>query len=688
MRPSAAKLKSWAGTIAFVAVLAVAGFVFRSQLTSWFSGKPAESMSAQPPASATSSAATSAAGSPPIRSIEYPSMAFDALHSASDALERARAALAGDTVSGVSEAAHTIAEGAQAAAMAILKDRPELVTALNGAAQAAEQLEAAKDVEAARKAFADLNQQLLPALGADARLAKGLHVFECPMFDHARWVQRGETADNPYMGSKMLTCGTASTFQTTSRASAAAPSNPNEIDHYTCSMHPSVKQQTPGKCPICGMDLIPVTKAQQEQGVVLIDEGRRQLIGVRTAPVIEGPMQRAFRAVGHVTYDESAMTDVTLKVGGFITKLLVSRTGQHVNKGQPLFLLYSPDLYGAEQDFLLANQGAATAPAGAGGGLSRLEMLGRASRQRLHLLGLSDGQIDAMAKKGVPSESISIPSPASGFVIEKDVVEGASVEAGMRLYRIAALNKVWVEAEVYEADLARVQVGQDASVTLDYLPGRSYEAKVSYIYPYLNPEARTGRVRVELMNKDLELRPGMYASVTLSSGLSPRLQVPAAAVVYTGPRRLVFVDLGEGRFRPQEVRLGTEANGMYEVLAGLAAGDRVATSGVFLIAAEARISTAAKYWDRAPDDDAMPSIGDTAAPAMPSSAPSPAPAPMPMPPPMKRSPAAAPRGMAAPSAPATTVYTCPMHPEVRSNAPGKCPKCGMDLVPAPSGGGK
>jgi membrane fusion protein, copper/silver efflux system len=452
------------------------------------------------------------------------------------------------------------------------------------------------------------------------------------------------------------------------------------IHHYTCSMHPSVKQQTPGKCPICGMDLIPVTTAQHEEGVVLIDEARRQLIGVRTETVVEGPMQRAFRAVGHVTYDESAMTEVNLKVGGWITKLFVSQTGQHVNKGQPLFLLYSPDLYGAEQDFLLANQGAAMAPASSSGGPSRLEMLGKASRQRLHLLGLSDAQIDAVAKAGVPSESISIPSPASGFVIEKEVVEGAAVQAGMRLYRIAALNKVWVEAEVYEADLAHVRVGQSADVTLDYLPGKTYPAKISYIYPYLSAEARTGRVRIELANKELELRPGMYASVTLATDLAPRVQVPAAAVVYTGPRRLVFVDLGEGRFRPQEIRVGSEANGKYEVLSGLAAGDRVATSGVFLIAAEARISTAAKYWDKAPDDAA------TDATSMPSAVPLAPPTPM-------RStepPPAAPRRAGAPSKAAkpalATVYTCPMHPEVRSNSPGKCPKCGMDLVPAPAEG--
>jgi Cu(I)/Ag(I) efflux system membrane fusion protein len=156
---------------------------------------------------------------------------------------------------------------------------------------------------------------------------------------------------------------------------------------------------------------------------------------------------------------------------------------------------------------------------------------------------------------------------------------------------------VWVEADVYEADLARVRVGQSATVTLDYLPGHAYEARIAYVYPLVDPASRTGRIRVELANHELELRPGMFASVALGSNAESRLQVPVSAVVYTGPRRLVFVDLGDGRFRPQEVELGAEADGKYEVLGGLAAGDRIATSGVFLIAAEARISTAAKYWE-------------------------------------------------------------------------------------------
>jgi Cu(I)/Ag(I) efflux system membrane fusion protein len=372
---------------------------------------------------------------------------------------------------------------------------------------------------------------------------------------------------------------------------------PGEVDHYTCSMHPSVKKAAPGKCPICGMNLIAVTRQQQHEGVVVIDDARRQLIGVRTEPVVLAPMRRDFRVVGHVTYDESSLADVNLKVHGWITKLYVSQTGQKVTRGQPLLSLYSPELYNAQQDFILATQSAGAPLVSPIGGPNRSEPLARAARQRLHLLGLEDVQIDALAKQGTPSESVPIAAPASGFVIEKNVVEGASVDAGMRLYRIAALTKVWIEAQVYEGDLAGVRTGQAASVTLDYLPGHTYEAKVAYVYPYLDPQTRTAQVRLELANKDLDLRPGMYASVTLGADLGPRVQVPSAAVVYTGPRRLVFVDLGQGRFRPQEVSVGAESNGMYEVLSGIEPGDPVATSGVFLIAAEARISTASKYWD-------------------------------------------------------------------------------------------
>jgi Cu(I)/Ag(I) efflux system membrane fusion protein len=338
------------------------------------------------------------------------------------------------------------------------------------------------------------------------------------------------------------------------------------------------------------MDLVPVTKTEQAEGVVFVDEARRQLIGVRTAPVAVAPMRRALRAVGRVTYDESALTDVSPKVKGWITKLFVTTTGQRVARGQPLFTMYSPDLYAAEQDFLVAMRSGALP-------------VTKASRQRLHLLGLDDAQIDAVASAGAPGESVSFPSPASGFVIEKNVVEGAAIEAGTRLYRIAALGRVWVEADVYERDLPRVRTGQTARVTLDHVEARAYEGKIAYVYPYVDDKTRSGRVRVELANGDLALRPGMYAQVEIAADLGPRLQVPQSAVVYTGPRRLVFVDLGQGRFRPTEIHVGSEADGMLEVERGLAAGDVVATSGVFLIAAEARIRAASTYWETDAGDD-------------------------------------------------------------------------------------
>jgi Cu(I)/Ag(I) efflux system membrane fusion protein len=439
---------------------------------------------------------------------------------------------------------------------------------------------------------------------------------------------------------------------------AAAPSS-DAIDHWTCPMHTSVKQSGPGKCPICGMDLVPVTKAQQSEGIVLLDDAKQQLIGVRTAPVTVGPMRSTFRATGRVAYDESRLADVSLKTRGWITKLFVSRTGDRVARGQPLFLLYSPEIYNAEQDLLLAGREPPLPGADAG---ARVDLLGQAARQKLHLLGVADSEIDAVTKRGTPAESVPIASPAGGYVVEKNVVEGAAVEAGARLYRIAELDKVWIEADVYESDLPRVRAGQAATVTLDYVPGRTFDAKVAYVYPYVDDKTRAGKVRVELANKDLELRPGMYARIELAADLGERVQVPANAVVYTGPRKLVFVDLGGGRFKPQEVTLGAEANGLYEVLGGLSKGDVVATSGVFLLASEARITTAATYWNEADAGTAtMPTAPPPAFPAM-SAAPSSKPA------------------------PAATIWTCPMHPEIERLGPGDCPICGMHLVPKKKAG--
>jgi Cu(I)/Ag(I) efflux system membrane fusion protein len=448
----------------------------------------------------------------------------------------------------------------------------------------------------------------------------------------------------------------------------ASPADPG-VAYYTCSMHPSVKQQAPGRCPVCGMDLIAVSREQQRQGIVTIDESRRQLIGVRTQAVSMAPMHRELRALGRVVYDESRLTDVSLKVQGWVTRLSVDRVGQRVTRGQALFTVYSPELYAAQLDFLLAqptpNAGEAARRSGG------LAPLAGSARQRLRLLGMSDAQIEQLARTKTALESISMPAPASGVIIEKNVVEGAAIEPGMRLYRIADLQSVWVEADVYEADLPLLRVGQPAVVQLDPLPEQRIEGVIDSIYPYLDPSTRTARVRVRLENDRLELRPGMYASVELDADLDARLQVPSSAVIYTGPRRLVFVDLGEGRFRPQEVTIGIESAGMYEVRSGLQSGDVVATSGVFLLAAEARIGGATSYWDT-PTPPSPPSAAPPATPdATPEAAPPPASPPA-------RSGRAALRMRARAPAPAP-LYSCPMHPEVTSQTPARCPKCGMQL---------
>jgi membrane fusion protein, copper/silver efflux system len=299
------------------------------------------------------------------------------------------------------------------------------------------------------------------------------------------------------------------------------------------------------------------------------------------------------RAAGRVTFDTTRFEDVTVKYAGYIGRLYVEAMGEPVRRGQTLFTLYSPELYAAQQEYLaaLASQRAAHAT----GAPDRADYLVQAARQKLRLWDLSDAQIREIETTGAAIKQIAVPSPASGYVIEKDVVEGAAVSPGMRLFRLAALDRVWVEAEVYESELPKVRTGQPAVVTLAYLPGAELRGRVSLIYPQIDPESRTGRVRLSIANPTGPggpmLKPDMYADVVLQAQPRDVLLVPEEAVLYTGPRRIVFVDLGGSRYEPREVRLGARNEGAFEVLAGLQAGDVVVTSGNFLLDAEARLQS-------------------------------------------------------------------------------------------------
>ncbi|MGD8316727.1 MAG: efflux RND transporter periplasmic adaptor subunit [Myxococcales bacterium] len=363
-----------------------------------------------------------------------------------------------------------------------------------------------------------------------------------------------------------------------------------DVAYYTCPMHPSVRQSSPGQCPICGMELTPVTREDLETGTVVVDEVRRQQIGVRTERAEPRELSRHIRAVGQVKIDETLLADVNLRMSGWIQKLFVDETGQRVKKGQTLFTLYSPELYAAEREYLTAVRRTREE------GSEALVELAGASEQRLRLLGMSDSQIRELKRRGKAWEYVPVPSPATGYVIDKDIVEGGRVEAGTRVYRIADLSRVWIDADVFESDLPEVRVNQQVLVELSYVPGETFEGRVGYIYPTIVGATRTARIRVALKNPSLVLKPDMYANVEIKVDLGERLAIPDSAVIYTGPRRLVFVDLGEGRLRPQEIEVGARADGYVEVTRGLQPGDLVVTSGNFLIAAESRIRSATKYW--------------------------------------------------------------------------------------------
>jgi Cu(I)/Ag(I) efflux system membrane fusion protein len=532
---------------------------------------------------------------------QFPPPVLAALKEAFGAYEKVRKALVADELSALPTPAARLAMSLRSAVENPSRLAGQTPAVIEEAARAADSLGVAPDLETARATFGEISRFLLLLANCDPRLGEGWQVFACPMTPtFEKWMQPDAELENPYMGQAMPACGTESDWSATAPATLeevtahAEHAHGGEISHYTCSMHPSVQKNEPGTCPICSMNLVPVTREEVETGIIRIDSQRRQQIGVRTRAVQTETMDVTIRAVGKVVYDETRLADVTIKLRGWIGRLAVDEPGQRVSRGETLFTLYSPELYAAQEELLavLASQRAArdsSAP-------ERADYLVKAARQRLRLWDLTEAQIDRVAESGEAIEYLPIVSPVSGHVIEKNVVAGAAVEPGQVLYRIAGLDQVWIEAEVYEADLPLIEIGQKAEITLPYLPGKRLAATVAFLYPYLEGKSRTGRVRLKLANPGLELKPEMYADVVLRAGRGERLLVPEEAVLYAGPRRLVFLDLGEGRLRPQEIEIGAKAGDQYEVLAGLEVGDVVVTSGNFLVAAESRLKSATEQW--------------------------------------------------------------------------------------------
>jgi Cu(I)/Ag(I) efflux system membrane fusion protein len=381
-------------------------------------------------------------------------------------------------------------------------------------------------------------------------------------------------------------------------AAPAQDSPAATVRYYTCGMHPWVVLPKPGDCPICHMKLTPIDPAKFT-GEITINPVVAQNIGVRVAPVTTGPLTRTIRTVGTVDYNETAVRDVNIKLAGWIEKLHVTYMGEAVTKGQPLLELYAPDLYSAQEEYLLAlrdSAASAKVPAtGPSAEASRTDVargardLLSAARTRLEYYDITAGQIAALEQRGQATKTMTLYSPHTGVVIAKNAFEGMHVEPGTQLFRIADLSSVWVMVALYEYQLPYVQVGQEAAMSLSYIPGQQFQGKVIYIYPTLDEKTRQVQVRLEFPNPQGLLKPGMFAQIQLRSTLAnDRTLAPRSAIIDTGERKVAFVSLGDGRFEPRNVLTGAQAgDGMIEVLDGLKPGEQVVTSGQFLIDSEA-----------------------------------------------------------------------------------------------------
>ncbi len=439
------------------------------------------------------------------------------------------------------------------------------------------------------------------------------------------------------MGS-LLGAGGMHLFHRHDENGAASPVTKKPL--YQCPMHPSVTSDHPGDCPICGMKLVAVESAapdksaktgerkiafyrapmdpkqtspvprQDEMGMdyvavyedemqgggsavpgmaaVTIDPARQQLIGLRTAPVTKGAVAATWRTPARVQVDPTRVRQINVKVDGFVEKIYVDFVGQSVRKGRPLFSIYSPSLLAAQNEYLLALQTAESLAKG--GPLSEDgAALVAAARRRLELWDVPASEIERLARTRKSEKSLTMVSPISGVVTAKNVVQGARVNPGEAPYEVTDLGMVWVMADAYESDLARIRVGMKASLTLPAYPDRSFSGKVAFIDPLLDPKTRTTKVHLHFANPAGELKPEMFGEATLQGTEKPGLRIPSDAVLRAGTKDVVFLVRGDGKFEPQVVGLGAKNGDDVEVKSGLSEGQQVVTRANFLIDSESQL---------------------------------------------------------------------------------------------------
>jgi Cu(I)/Ag(I) efflux system membrane fusion protein len=328
-------------------------------------------------------------------------------------------------------------------------------------------------------------------------------------------------------------------------------------------------------------------------GTVQISPFKQQLIGVRTAPVTRRVLEKDIRTVGIVRADESRIRKVHTKFPGWVDQLFVSYTGEPVRAGDPILSIYSPDLVSTQTEYLLARRGdqqlhESPFPQAAGGAKALLD----AARRRLLLWDITPQQIRELEETGKPRTALTLHSPVSGFVTAKNVYQGLYVTPDTELYTVTDLSRIWMLLDIYEYEMSYVRLGMPVTLRLRSQPGESIAGTITYIYPYLDNQTRTNKVRVEFDNPGLRFKPDMYATGEIHAALGERLVVPKDAVLDSGTRQIVFVALGDGFFAPREVRLGERGDDYAEVLEGVQEGEQVVVGANFMVDSESQLKAA------------------------------------------------------------------------------------------------
>ena len=363
-------------------------------------------------------------------------------------------------------------------------------------------------------------------------------------------------------------------------------------------MHPVYKSDKPGIAPDCGMTLVPryaddQSMAKMPMGTVTVSPEKQVMAGVRTAIVARQPLVRTIRTTAQIVADETRIAHVHVKVAGYVDQVYVDFVGQLVKKGQPLFTLYSPDLVSSEEEYLIAKRGEVALGNAPFHEVSQgAQSLLESAHQRLTLWDISDDQIKLLDETGKVSKDLTFYSPIAGFVTDRKAFPQSSVTPDTELYTVSDLSTVWANADIYEYEVPFVRLGQRVTLSLSYYPGKTYSGKVSYIYPTVDSQSRTVKVRIEIPNPGFALKPQMFADAQLRVDYGTKVLVPQEAVLDSGTEQQVFVVHAGGMFEPRKVTLGPVVDGNVAVLAGLKAGETVVVSGNFLIDSESRLKNA------------------------------------------------------------------------------------------------